>query len=260
MNKAFQTLRKKQRFGLRKLNIGVASVLLGFTIFGFNLASQAPVVHAATSAVATPSADSSATGVVSGSPASNSQAARTTSSAATASQAVPETQVTAPAASQSSAPANSGNATSSPASQEGTTSANHTASNTNTTPSSQTVSVNETTFPAAQSRILMTKFLAAQSQNLMTNLTADYLPKSAQNSETDTTLPTTTQTYDKVEQPLLYDYGLHVDVKGNRDGNTWVNKNLYWYRDSTLDTIFGGKFKAGDHYRQSRQVFLCGVR
>ncbi|WP_407460430.1 DUF1542 domain-containing protein, partial [Lactobacillus gallinarum] len=188
---------------------------------------------------------SSATGVASGSQASNSQAARTTSSAATASQAVPETQVTAPAASQSSAPANSGNATSSPASQEGTTSANHTASNTNTTPSSQTVSVNETTFPAAQSRILMTKFLAAQSQNLMTNLTADYLPKSAQNSETDTTLPTTTQTYDKVEQPLLYDYGLHVDVKGNRDGKTWVNKNLYWYRDSTLDTIFGENSKPG---------------
>ena len=43
MNKEFQTLRKKQRFSLRKLNIGVVSVLLGFTIFGYNLASQAPV-------------------------------------------------------------------------------------------------------------------------------------------------------------------------------------------------------------------------
>ncbi|WP_100733296.1 YSIRK-type signal peptide-containing protein [Lactobacillus crispatus] len=39
MNKEFQTLRKKQRFSLRKLNIGVASVLLGFTIFGYNLIS-----------------------------------------------------------------------------------------------------------------------------------------------------------------------------------------------------------------------------
>ena len=224
MNKEFQTLRKKQRFGLRKLNIGVASVLLGFTIFGYNLTSQAPVAHAAT--VAT-SAGSGASGGASGS-ASNSQAARTTGSAATDSQAAPETQVTVPAASQSSAPANSGNATSSPASQAGTVSANHTAIG--TTPSSQTVSVNETTSSATQARTLM--------RTLMMNLavikpeTADDLPKS-------------TQTYTKVEQPLLYDYGLHVDVKGNRDGNTWVNKNLYWYRDSTLDTIFGGNSKSG---------------
>ena len=69
MNKEFQTLRKKQRFGLRKLNIGVASVLLGFTIFGYNLASQGPVAHADASAVTTTSADpgamsSSATGGV----------------------------------------------------------------------------------------------------------------------------------------------------------------------------------------------------
>uniref|UniRef100_UPI0025D651EA YSIRK-type signal peptide-containing protein n=1 Tax=uncultured Lactobacillus sp. TaxID=153152 RepID=UPI0025D651EA len=88
MNKEFQTLRKKQRFSLRKLNIGVASVLLGFTIFGYNLVSQAPVAHAAT----TPSAGSSATGVASGSPASNSKAASPTSSAATDSQETPATQ------------------------------------------------------------------------------------------------------------------------------------------------------------------------
>ena len=81
----------------------------------------------------------------------------------------------------------------------------------------------------------------------MTNLTADYLPKSAQNSETDTTLPTTTQTYDKVEQPLLYDYGLHVSATGTRDGNTWVNKTVAKgifgqdYPGHTLDTIFGSK-------------------
>ena len=62
MNKEFQTLRKKQRFGLRKLNIGVASVLLGFTIFGFNLASQAPVAHADTNTVTTASAGSGASG------------------------------------------------------------------------------------------------------------------------------------------------------------------------------------------------------
>ena len=310
MNKEFQTLRKKQRFSLRKLNIGVASVLLGFTIFGYNLASQAPVAHAAT----TPSAGSSATGVVSGSQGSNSQAAgttssgatdsqatsstqgtasvkqtesvtnttpsagsgvsgssatevvsgsqgsnsqaaRTTGSGATASQVAPETQVTAPAASQSSESANSGNATSSQASQAGTVSANHTASNTNTTPSSQTVSVNETTSSAAQSRILMMKFPAAQSRILMTNLavrnlnTADDLLKSAQHSGTDSTLPTTTQTYDKVEQPLLYDYGLHVDVKGTRDGQTWVDKTLGTgvkdYRGNTLDTIFGPTSKPG---------------
>ena len=276
MNKEFQTLRKKQRFSLRKLNIGVASVLLGFTIFGYNLVSQAPVAHAAT----TPSAGSSATGVVSGSQGSNSQVASTTSSVANASQATSSTQGTAsvnqtasvtntmasagsgasgssatgvasgsPASnSQSSAPANSGNATSSLASQAGTTSANHTASNTNTTPSSQTVSVNETTSSAAQSRILMTKFLAAQSQNLMTNLTADYLPKSAQNSETDTTLPTTTQTYTKVDQPLLYDYLLHT-ATGTRDGQTWVDKTLGTgirdYRGNTLDTIFGTTSKPG---------------
>ena len=246
MNKEFQTLRKKQRFGLRKLNIGVVSVLLGFTIFGYNLASQAPVAHAATRTVQRASAGSvasgsSATGVASsGSQASNSQAARTTSSAVTASQAAPATQVTAPADSQSSESANSVNATSSPASQAGTTSANHTASNTNTTPSSQTVSVNETTSSATQARTLM--------RTLMTNLAVRYSSTADtlhQNSGTDTTLPTTTQTYDKVEQPLLYDYGLHVDVKGTRDGKTWVNKNLYWYRDSTLDTIFGGNSKPG---------------
>ena len=88
MNKEFQTLRKKQRFSLRKLNIGVVSVLLGFTIFGYNLASQAPVAHASTSTVQRASTGSgapgsSATGVVSGSQASNSQDARTTGSAAT---------------------------------------------------------------------------------------------------------------------------------------------------------------------------------
>ena len=194
---------------------------------------------------------SPATGVASGSPASNSQAASATSSAATASQAAPETQVTAPTASQSSAPANSGNATSSLASQAGTTSANHTASNTNTTPSSQTVSVNETTssatqartlmmkFPAAQSRILMTKFLAAQSD----------LPKSAQHSGIDTTLPTTTQTYTKVDQPLLYDYLLHTSGTGTRDRKTWVDKTVdtgAWdYPSYTLDTIFGTTSKPG---------------
>ena len=79
MNKEFQMLRKKQRCGLRKLNIGVVSVLLGFTIFGYNLASQAPVAHAATSTVATSAGSGASGGVVS----SNSQAAGTTSSAAT---------------------------------------------------------------------------------------------------------------------------------------------------------------------------------
>ena len=242
MNKEFQTLRKKQRFSLRKLNIGVASVLLGFTIFGYNLISQAPVAHAATSTVTTASAGSgasgsSATGVVSGSQASNSQAASPTGSAATDSKAASETQVTAPAASQSSESANSGNATSSQASQAGTVSANHTAIG--TMPSSQTVSVNETTSSATQARTLM--------RTLMTNL-AVINPDTAENtpnSGTDTKLLPTTQKYDKVEQPLLYDYGLHVDVKGNRDGKTWVNKNLYWYRDTTLDTIFGRNSKLG---------------
>ena len=76
-------------------------------------------------------------------------------------------------------------------------------------------------------------------------------------SETDTTLPTTTQTYDKVEQPLLYDYGLHVDVKGNRDDKTWVHKNLYWYRDSTLDTIFGGNSKPGIITSNSDKYFFA---
>ena len=43
----FEETKRKQRFGLRKLKVGVASVLLGFTIFGFNLASQeVPSVHA----------------------------------------------------------------------------------------------------------------------------------------------------------------------------------------------------------------------
>ena len=207
MNKEFQTLRKKQRFGLRKLNIGVASVLLGFTIFGYNLASQAPVAHAATSTVATSagsgSSGSSATGVASGSQAS-----------------------------QSSESANSGNATSSPASQSGTVSANQT-SNTSAAgapaSSDQTVTVDETTLPATQAAMLLTN---------LARLT---------NSGTDTTLPPTTQTYTPVEQPLLYDYGLHVSATGTRDGNTWVNKTVAKgifgqdYPGHTLDTIFGSK-------------------
>ncbi|WP_301876601.1 Rib/alpha-like domain-containing protein, partial [Limosilactobacillus oris] len=239
MNKEFQTLRKKQRFGLRKLNIGVASVLLGFTIFGYNLVSQAPVAHAATSTVATASAGSgtsgsSATGVVSGSQASNSPAASATSSAATASQTTSATQVTAPAPSQSSAPANSDNASSSTANQAGTVSANQT-SNTSAAgapaSSNQTVTVDETTLPATQAAILLTNFART-------------------NIGTDTTLPTTTQTYDKVDQPLLYDYLLHTSGTGTRDGQTWVDKTVakgrIWdYPSYTLDTIFGTTSKPG---------------
>ncbi|WP_158087896.1 Rib/alpha-like domain-containing protein, partial [Limosilactobacillus reuteri] len=252
MNKEFQMLRKKQRFGLRKLNIGLVSVLLGFTIFGYNLASQAPVAHAAT--VAT-SAGSGASGGASGS-ASNSQAARTTSSAAPASQATPATQGSGSAASQISTPANSGNATSSPVSQAGTVSANQT-SNTSAAgapaSSDQTVTVDETTLPGTQAAIpstnlaRLTKFKVGTRQRysamLLTNLAM--LP----NSETDTPLPTTTQTYDKVEQPLLYDYGLHTSVTGTRDGQTWVDKTIatgVWdYRGDTLDTIFGKTSKPG---------------
>ena len=300
MDKEFQTLRKKQRFSLRKLNIGVVSVLLGFTIFGYNLASQAPVAHAAaTASTGSGASGSSATGVVSGS--SNSQDARTTGSAAADSQAAPETQVTAPAASQSSesansgnatssppsqapvahaaAPAstvasgssataasqrsesaNSGNATSSPASQAGTVSANQT-SNTSAAgapaSSDQTVTVDETTLPATQAAILstnlarLTDFKVGTRQRhsamLLTNLAR--LP----NSGTDTPLPTTTQTYDKVEQPLLYDYGLHVSVTGTRDGQTWVDKTVAPgatifspdYPSDTLDTIFRKPSKPG---------------
>lgn len=237
MNKEFQTLRKKQRFGLKKLNIGVASVLLGFTIFGYNLASQAPVAHAATSTVATSagsgSSGSSATGVANGSQASNSQATSATSSAATASQTTSATQVTAPAASQSSAPANSDNASSSTANQAGTVSANQT-SNTSTAgapaSSDQTVTVDETTLPAPQAAMLLTNLAVVT------------------NSGTDTTLPTTTQTYDKVDQPLLYDYLLHT-ATGTRDGKTWVDKTVakgVWnYPRYTLDTIFGTTSKPG---------------
>ena len=228
MNKEFQTLRKKQRFGLRKLNIGVASVLLGFTIFGYNLVSQAPVAHAASQApVATSagsgSSGSSATGVASGSQASNSQTTSATSSAATASQTTPATQVTVPAASQSSAPANSDNASSSTANQAGTVSANHTAIG--TTPSSQTVSVNETTSSATQARTLMMN-LAVVNPN-----------------KENTTLPKSTQKYTLVTQPLLTDYLNHLR-DGKRDGNTWVDKNLYWFRDKTLNTIFGTTSKS----------------
>ena len=96
----------------------------------------------------------------------------------------------------------------------------HTASDTNTTPSSKTVSLDEATSQAVQA------------QTLMTNL-------AVVNPNTEnTTLPKSTQTYTLVRQPLLTDY-LHHLHDGKRDGNTWVDKNLYWFRDSTLDTIFG---------------------
>ena len=235
----------------------MVSVLLGFTIFGYNLASQAPVAHAAaTASTGSGAPGSSATGVVSGSQASNSQDARTTGSATTDSQAAPETQVTAPAASQSSESANSGNATSSPASQVGTVSANQT-SNTSAAgapaSSDQTVTVDETTLPATQAAILstnlarLTNFKVGTSQRysaiLLTNLVG--LTK----SKTDTTLPTTTQTYTKVDQPLLYDYLLHTSGTGTRDRETWVDKTVargVWdYPSYTLDTIFGKTSKLG---------------
>ncbi|WP_283113107.1 DUF1542 domain-containing protein, partial [Lactobacillus gallinarum] len=321
MNKEFQMLRKKQRFSLRKLNIGVASVLLGFTIFGYNLISQAPVAHAATSAAATPSAGSgasgsSATGVASGSQAGNSQAASptsfaatasqatpatqgtasvkqtesvtntmpsagsgasgssvtgvasgsqdsnspaasATSSAATASQATPETQVPAPAASQRSESANSGNATSSPVSQAGTVSANQT-SNTSAAgapaSSDQTVTVDETTLPATQAAILSTNLARSTKFKVGTRQlhSAIRFSKLARltSSETDTELPPTTQTYTKVEQPLLYDYLLHdPSATGTSDGKTWVDKTVatgVWnYPRYTLDTIFGKTSKPG---------------
>ena len=197
---------------------------------------------------------SSATGVVSRSQASNSQAASPTGSAATDSKAASETQVTAPAASQSSESANSGNATSSPASQAGTVSANQT-SNTSAAgapaSSDQTVTVDETTLPATQAAILSTNLARLtnfkvgtrqlHSAMLFTNLAR------LTNSGTDTTLPPTTQTYTKVEQPLLYDYGLHVSATGTRDGKTWVDKTVAKgifgqdYPGHTLDTIFGSK-------------------
>ncbi|MGK4161411.1 Rib/alpha-like domain-containing protein, partial [Limosilactobacillus reuteri] len=62
------------------------------------------------------------------------------------------------------------------------------------------------------------------------------------NPDTDT-LPKSTQTYKLVSQPLLDDYDTHLR-DGKRDGNTWVDKNLHWYRDSTLDTIFGTTSKS----------------
>ena len=66
----------------------------------------------------------------------------------------------------------------------------------------------------------------------------------------DTTLPPTTQTYTKVEQPLLYDYLLHdPSATGTSDGKTWVDKTVatgVWnYPRYTLDTIFGKTSKPG---------------
>ena len=304
----FSETKRTPRYSLRKLNVGVASVLLGVTIFGINFTNHS--VKAATTesvessnsspnsnsqqtkginaigAVKVPSltdsqndannsteaattlqsapktqgsagsgaSGSSATGVVSGSQASNSQAASLTGSAATDSKAASETQVTAPAVSQSSESANSGNATSSPASQAGTVSANQT-SNTSAAgapaSSDQTVTVDETTLPATQAAILSTNLARLtnfkvgtrqlHSAMLFTNLAR------LTNSGTDTTLPPTTQTYTKVEQPLLYDYGLHVSATGTRDGKTWVDKTVAKgifgqdYPGHTLDTIFRSK-------------------
>ncbi len=230
----FLETKRTPRYSMRKLNVGMASVLLGVTIFGINFTNHSvkaatiesvtqkatsKVPEAATTLQSAPKTQgsagsgvsgSSATEVVSGSQGSNSQAASATSSAANASQAAPETQVPAPAASQRSESANSGNATSSPASQAGTVSANQT-SNTSAAgapaSSDQTVTVDETTLPATQAAMLLTNFART-------------------NIETDTPLPPTTQTYDKVEQPLLYDYGLHVSATGTRDGQTWVDKTV----------------------------------
>lgn len=47
MNNEFWETRRKQRFSLRKFNIGLASVLLGFTVFGYNMADNSKTVQAA---------------------------------------------------------------------------------------------------------------------------------------------------------------------------------------------------------------------
>src|SRR5699024_1477095 len=97
--------------------------------------------------------------------------------------------------------------------------------------SNQTVTVDETTLPATQAAMLLTNLAVVT------------------NSGTDTTLPTTTQTYTKVDQPLLYDYLLHTSGTGTRDRKTWVDKTVargVWdYPSYTLDTIFGKTSKPG---------------
>src|SRR5699024_9320164 len=183
-------------------------------------------------------------------------AASATSSAATDSQAAPETQVPAPAASQRSESANSGNATSSPASQAGTVSANQT-SNTSAAgapaSSDQTVTVDETTLPATQAAIRFSKLARSTKFKVGTRQLHSairfYKLARLTSSETDTKLTPTTQTYDTVKQPLLYDYLLHT-ATGTRDGQTWVDKTIgpgvVWdYPRYTLDTIFGKTSKPG---------------
>ena len=318
----FLETKRKPRYSMRKLNVGMASVLLGVTIFGINFTNHS--VKAATTnsnsqqtkginaigavnvpdsqndankaiddalnnkkseingatnidqttkdklnQAATDAADkakeattnndvateqtntqkaASATGKVQQSSASNNATANNSTEAATTLQSAPKTQGSAGSgASGSSATgvvSRSQDSNSQAASAAGAPAS-----------SDQTVTVDETTLPATQAAMLFTNLArlknsgtdttlpATQAAMLFTNLAR------LTNSETDTPLPPTTQTYDKVEQPLLYDYGLHVDVKGTRDGRTWVDKTLGTgikdYRGNTLDTIFGKTSKPG---------------
>ncbi|MDD1403961.1 Rib/alpha-like domain-containing protein [Limosilactobacillus reuteri] len=304
----FLETKRTPRYSLRKLNVGVASVLLGVTIFGINFTDHSvkaatPVegvgnglpslqnsnpsqtfvlktteqtnnqkTTSETQKVQQSSASNDATEEVQQNSASNNTTANNSTEAATTLQSAPKTQGSAGSGasgssatgvvsgsasnSQSSESANSGNATSSPASQVGTVSANQT-SNTSAAgapaSSDQTVTVDETTLPATQAAILstnlarLTNFKVGTSQRysaiLLTNLVG------LTNSGTDTTLPTTTQTYTKVDQPLLYDYLFHTSGTGTRDRETWVDKTVdtgVWdYPSYTLDTIFGKTSKPG---------------
>ena len=263
MNKEFQTLRKKQRFGLRKLNIGLASVLLGFTIFGYNLASQAPVAHAATNTVATASAGSSETEVVSGSPASNSRIASATSSAANASQATPATQGTASvnqteSVTNTTASAGSGVSGSSATEVVSGSASNSQAARTTSSaatdsqaaPETQVMvpaasqssesanSGNATSSPASQSGTTSTNHTAIGTTPSSQTVSLDEATSPAVQAQTlmmnlavvnpkteNTTLPKSTQTYTLVTQPLLDDYSTHLH-DGKRDRNTWVDKTV----------------------------------
>lgn len=144
---------KKQRFSLRKLNIGVASVLLGSTFFLFN---GVQAVHADITTPTEEAATSSANSTSSSSSSSSSATSSTTSSASASS------------ASVDSSAASSTNSSSAQSTATDTTSVASSASATSSADSTTANSASNSTSTAAS-----TAASAASSANSSSNVTSD---------------------------------------------------------------------------------------
>ncbi|MBE5058025.1 Rib/alpha-like domain-containing protein, partial [Lactobacillus crispatus] len=279
----FLETKRTPRYSMRKLNVGMASVLLGVTIFGINFTnhsvkaattensnSQQTLAAVLTTAERTQKA-TSATGEVQQGSASKNATANNSIEAATTSQSAPKTQGSAgsgasgssvtgvasgsqdsnsPAASATSSAATASQATPetqvpAPAASQSSESANSGNATSSQASQSGTVSANHTAIGTTPSSQTVSVNETTSSATQARTLMRTLMMNLAVVSPNteNTTLPKSTQTYTLVRQPLLDDYDTHFH-DGKRDGNTWVDNTVKWKKDSTLDTIFGTTSKS----------------